>query len=167
MVFYMKSKFLSLTVSKLVVGQVTRVKKPPGLRVVLSREEVRALLVRLDWLVANLMYGAGLRLMEAMRLRVKDVDPARREILVRDGKGGKAHVLNRGGHGCSARWTRSARGWAGLIGDTAVVLPGAFWRLDTCWLPATIGDAAGRGVNRESCAANLFARMNRSFLNPA
>ena len=50
------------------------------------------MLARLDgvyWLLASLMYGAGLRLMETMRLRVKDVDLTRRETLVRDGKGGK------------------------------------------------------------------------------
>lgn len=76
---------------------VTRAKKPPRLPVVLTREEVRVVLAHLDgvyWLLASLMYGSGLRLMEAMRLRVKDVELARREILVRDGKGGKdRHTL--------------------------------------------------------------------------
>ena len=71
---------------------VTRASKPPRLPVVLTREEVRALLARLDGvhgLIAGLMYGSGLRLMETLRLRVKDVDLARREITVREGKGGK------------------------------------------------------------------------------
>jgi integron integrase len=44
------------------------------------------------WLIASLLYGAGLRLMEAVRLRVKDVEFTRREIFVRDGKGGKDRV---------------------------------------------------------------------------
>jgi integrase len=41
------------------------------------------------WLLASLLYGTGMRLMECLRLRVKDVDFARNEITVRDGKGGK------------------------------------------------------------------------------
>jgi integron integrase len=62
---------------------------------VLTLEEVRAVLARLSgthWLIASLLYGAGLRLMEAVRLRVKDVEFTRREIVVRDGKGGKDRV---------------------------------------------------------------------------
>ncbi len=71
---------------------VTRAKRPARLPVVLSRAEVRALLARLDgvhWLLASLMYGSGLRLMEAVRLRIKDVDLDRREITVSEGKGAK------------------------------------------------------------------------------
>lgn len=71
---------------------VTRAKRPPRLPVVLTRDEVRALLAQLDgvfWLIASLMYGSGLRLMEALRLRVKDVDLDRREVTVREGKGAK------------------------------------------------------------------------------
>ena len=59
---------------------------------VLTAEEVRAVLQRLegcDALVAGLLYGSGLRLMEALRLRVHDLDFARRELTVRNGKGGK------------------------------------------------------------------------------
>ena len=71
---------------------IRRAKKPERLPVVLSREEVAALLAEMDgvtWLMASLLYGAGLRLMECARLRVQDVDFVRREITVRQGKGGK------------------------------------------------------------------------------
>lgn len=71
---------------------VTRAKRPARVPAVLSRDEVTRLLARMDgrpWLLASLLYGAGLRLMEALRLRVKDVDFDRGEITVRDGKGGK------------------------------------------------------------------------------
>ena len=77
------------------LDNVERAKTPKRLPVVLTRSEVQSLLVRLDgtlWLVGNLLYGAGLRIMECLRLRVKDVDFARREILVRDGKGFKDRV---------------------------------------------------------------------------
>lgn len=69
---------------------VTRAKRPRRVPVVLSREEVDRLLTMLDgqaWLQAALLYGAGLRLMECIRLRVKDVDFDRHEITVRAGKG--------------------------------------------------------------------------------
>lgn len=71
---------------------VVRAKRPSHLPVVLSTEEVNRVLARLDgreWLMASLLYGTGMRLMECVRLRVKDVDFARNEIMVRDGKGGK------------------------------------------------------------------------------
>ena len=71
---------------------VTRAKRPRRLPTVLSRGEVQDLLAQLDgrpWLLSSLLYGTGLRLMECLRLRVKDVDFARNEITVRNGKGGK------------------------------------------------------------------------------
>ncbi len=64
-------------------------------RHVLSTREVATLLEHLrgaKWLMASLIYGAGLRLRECLRVRVKDVDFERREILVREGKGGKDRV---------------------------------------------------------------------------
>jgi integron integrase len=69
-----------------------RAKRPVRLPVVLSREEVKAVLGQLRrtlWLIASLMYGSGLRLEECLRSRVKDVDFSRRAFTVRDGKGGK------------------------------------------------------------------------------
>ncbi len=71
---------------------VVRAKRPKQLPVVLTEREVRALLARLDgtrWLVASLLYSTGMRLLEGLRLRVKDVDFERKEITVRDGKGAK------------------------------------------------------------------------------
>jgi integron integrase len=71
---------------------VTRAKRPQRLPVVLSRAEVERLLTMIDgevWLMAALLYGSGMRLMECMRLRVKDVDFERRQITIRDGKGAK------------------------------------------------------------------------------
>ncbi len=71
---------------------VVRAKRPKQLPVVLTESEVRALLARLDgtrWLVASLLYSTGMRLLEGLRLRVKDVDFERKEITVRDGKGAK------------------------------------------------------------------------------
>tara|TARA_R100000935_G_scaffold50475_1_gene76393 strand:+ start:1500 stop:2327 length:828 start_codon:yes stop_codon:yes gene_type:complete len=77
------------------LGEVVRAKKPARLPVVLSIQEVQQILSRLEGevgLVARLLYGAGLRLMEALRLRVKDVDFARNELIIRDGKGQKDRV---------------------------------------------------------------------------
>jgi len=74
------------------LDQLVRARTRRRLPVVLTPEEVRAVLERMqgeEALVAGLLYGSGLRVLEALRLRVKDVDFARREITVRDGKGGK------------------------------------------------------------------------------
>ncbi|MDP1651520.1 MAG: integron integrase [Rhodocyclaceae bacterium] len=77
------------------LDNVEQARKPKRLPVVLTADEARGLLAQLagvHWLVAVLLYGAGLRLMEALRLRVQDVDFKRREILVREGKGFKDRV---------------------------------------------------------------------------
>ena len=77
------------------LDNVTRASRPRRLPVVLSAAEVRSLLAQLDgasWLIANLLYGSGLRLMEALRLRVKDLIIDRGEVIVRDAKGGKDRV---------------------------------------------------------------------------
>jgi integron integrase len=77
------------------IGDFTRAKRPRRLPVVLTREEVNSLLGALSGtyhLMAGLLYGSGLRLMECMRLRVKDVDFAQHQIVVRDGKGQKDRV---------------------------------------------------------------------------
>ncbi len=71
---------------------VVRAKRPQRVPTVLSRQEVTTLLALMEGrsgLVASLLYGTGMRLMECLRLRVKDVDFARNEITVREGKGGK------------------------------------------------------------------------------
>jgi integron integrase len=71
---------------------IVRAKRSRRIPVVLSRDEVQRLLAAMDGrpgLIASLLYGTGMRLMECLRLRVKDVDFSRNEITVREGKGGK------------------------------------------------------------------------------
>ena len=77
------------------LGEVIRARKPVRVPVVMTRDEVRTVLTHLTgdkWLMASLMYGAGLRLMECLRLRVQDIDFARNQITVRDGKGAKDRI---------------------------------------------------------------------------
>lgn len=77
------------------LDNIVHAKKPQRLPVVLSTAEVKKLLICMEGmpgLVANLLYGTGMRLMEGLTLRVKDVDFDRREILIRDGKGAKDRV---------------------------------------------------------------------------
>jgi site-specific recombinase XerD len=77
------------------LSEVIRARKPTRLPVVLTRDEVKAVLANLSgnkWLMASLMYGAGLRLMECLRLRVQDIDFSSNEILVRDGNDGWGRV---------------------------------------------------------------------------
>lgn len=78
------------------IADAVRAKRPARLPVVLSQDEVRRLLAELrgaKWLVACLQYGSGLRLMESIRLRVKDLEFDRRAVIVREGKGGKDRVV--------------------------------------------------------------------------
>ena len=72
--------------------ELPRPTRPPKRPTVLTRTEVDTVLAHMSGtygLIARLLYGTGMRLMECMKLRVKDVDFERREITVRDGKGGK------------------------------------------------------------------------------
>ncbi len=77
------------------IDEIVWAKKPKRLPVVLTREEVKAVLQHLSgqtWIMASLLYGSGLRLIECLRLRVKDVDVSYHQITVRDGKGAQDRV---------------------------------------------------------------------------
>ena len=77
------------------LDDVVQAKTPKRLPVVLTATEVRALLLHMQGtsgLIAQLLYGTGMRLLEALRLRVKDVEFARREIVIREGKGNKDRI---------------------------------------------------------------------------
>ena len=88
----MGSAEVNAFLSDLELEGLVRARTRRRLPVVLTPEEVRVVLKRLtgaEALVAGLLYGSGLRLMEALRLRVQDLNFGRRELIVRDGKGGK------------------------------------------------------------------------------
>lgn len=77
------------------LDSLQRAKKPARLPVVLTRDEVRRLLASLDgttWLIVALIYGGGLRVMESLRLRVKDIDFHYQQLIIRDAKGQKDRV---------------------------------------------------------------------------
>ncbi|MFC1530169.1 integron integrase [Gemmatimonadota bacterium] len=77
------------------LGDVIRAQQPQRLPIVMTRDEVRTVMRQLSdekWLVAALLYGSGLRLMECLRLRVKDVDITSSQITVRDGKGNQDRI---------------------------------------------------------------------------
>jgi integrase len=139
------------------LDDLVRAKRPQHLPVVLTRDEVRAVLQGLDGvprLMAILLYGAGLRLLECCRLRVKDVDFAMNQITIRDGKGHKdrptmlpaavkaelvAHI-ERGREQHQAD-LRHGAGW--------VELPGALMRKSTR-TPAGTGAGSGSSGPRAS-----------------
>ena len=93
-ILYLYKQVLAINLPWL--DEVVQAKRPQRLPVVLTPSEVRALLMHMDnatmGLIARLLYGTGMRLMEALRLRVKDVEFTRREIIIREGKGGKDRV---------------------------------------------------------------------------
>jgi len=77
------------------LGDLVRARRPKRLPVVMTKQEARSVLGRLEgsvWIIACLMYGAGLRLRECLRLRVQDVDFGANQIAIRDGKGFKDRV---------------------------------------------------------------------------
>jgi len=77
------------------LDNVVRATRPRRLPVVLTPQEVRLVIGQLQgvqWLVVSLLYGSGLRLLEGLRLRVKDLDLGLRQLIVRQGKGGKDRV---------------------------------------------------------------------------
>jgi len=77
------------------IGEIVWAKRPPKLPVVFTKTEVIQVFENLQGnfnLIAGLLYGSGLRLLEALRLRVKDVEFSKNQIIVRDGKGGKDRV---------------------------------------------------------------------------
>ena len=89
-IFFLYRDVLQIDIGRL--EGVTRAKKPKRLPLVLTRAEVKCLLdsmTGIPGLVASLLYGAGLRLLDGLRLRVQDIDFAAEELLIRDGKGGK------------------------------------------------------------------------------
>jgi integron integrase len=72
------------------ISKIERARKPKRLPTVFTREEVKRILANLEgthWLIVGLLYGSGLRLMECLRLRVKDVDFTYGQLTIRDGKG--------------------------------------------------------------------------------
>jgi len=77
------------------LDEIVQAKAPRRLPVVMTEREVRELLEAMHgpmWLIASLLYGTGMRLLECLRLRVKDVEFSRREIVVREGKGHKDRI---------------------------------------------------------------------------
>jgi integron integrase len=92
-ILFMYKEYLHVDIKNV---QAVRAKRPKKLPVVFTKEEVSAILDHLrgmHWLMAALMYGSGLRLMECCRLRVKDIDFGIKTIFVRDGKGGKDRTV--------------------------------------------------------------------------
>jgi integron integrase len=92
-VLFLYRVLLKRKVGKL--GDLVRARRPKHLPVVMTKKEARVVMRRLEgrvWMVACLMYGAGLRLRECLRLRVQDVDFGANQITIRDGKGFKDRV---------------------------------------------------------------------------
>lgn len=118
------------------LDEIVRAKRPKRRPTVMSRDDVRRVLDALDGvprLAGHLMYGSGLRLMEAVSLRVKDVDLSAREIVVRGGKGGRDRLTMLSGAAASELAPHLERVRALHRRDLAagrgyVMLPGAYWR---------------------------------------
>ena len=92
-ILFMYKEVLKIELSWL--NDVTRAKRSEKIPLVFSKNEIRKVLANLDgtyWIMAHLLYGVGLRLMECLRLRVKDVDFDMNQITVRDWKGKKDRV---------------------------------------------------------------------------
>lgn len=141
---------------------VVRAKLPQRLPVVLTRQEVSGLLDRMNGLhgmMARLLYGTGMRLMECVRLRVKDVDFEQAEIVVRDGKGAKDRVRMLpqsliGPLQEHLRWRRQLFEDDKAKGRAAVYLPNAldkkYPNAETDWAWQYVFPAAGFSIDPRS-----------------
>ncbi len=137
---------------------IRRAKRPDRLPVVLSRDEVTAVLSGMSgvtWLMASLLYGAGLRLMECLRLRVQDIDFLRREVMVRHGKGGKDRRTILPGTSVDAMQTQLSH--ARRVHD--VDLAAGF---GSVWLPGALARKYPN-AEREWCWQYVFPSMQRSL----
>ena len=130
--------------------QVVRARRGTRIPVVMTRDEVRKVLGHLDGekrLIAEILYGSGLRLMESLQLRIKDVDLGRRELVIRAGKGDKDRrtMLPQGIAQKIARQIervadlheqdlRKGRGWVEMPESLGTKLPNAGRELPWQWL---------------------------------
>jgi integron integrase len=162
------------------VADLVRAKSPPRIPVVLTRDEVRGILRGMrgvPQLVARLLYGTGLRLLEGLRLRVKDVDFGSNEIQVRGGKGNRDRVTMLpaslkpalGVHLQAVRLLHDRRvvagaGWVELPGALAAKYPNAGREWGWQWVfPATkdYADAATGQVRRHHLHESVIQRAFR------
>ena len=136
--------------------KVERAKKPLKLPVVLSRGEIKQIFGHLHGvpkLMAGLLYGSGLRLMECVRLRVKDVDFALAQITVRDGKGGKDRVTH-----AAVKSERTAA--ASLVASQRATRTGSrrrVWQCPSSVRPCAEGSQRGARVAMAICFSFLPA----------
>jgi integron integrase len=90
--------FLYLEVLHVNIGKlehIVRAKRTQRLPVVFTKDEIQSILRHMhgtSWLICSLLYGSGMRLLECLRLRIKDIDPLRKQITVREGKGEKDRI---------------------------------------------------------------------------
>jgi integron integrase len=92
-ILFLYNRVLNKPLNK--IGSIERAKTEERIPVVFTQKEVSLILSHLtgvEWLMANILYGSGLRLMECLRLRVKDIDIEKRQIIVREGKGNKDRI---------------------------------------------------------------------------
>ena len=111
------------------LDNLVRPKKPARLPTVLNPAEIQKILAFMDGqhgLMARLLYGAGMRLMECQSLRVKDIDLIRKEIMIRDGKGGKDRVTMLPASLCDAVTIQLQRARALFEHDRAYNAPGVY-----------------------------------------
>ena len=146
---------------------VTRARRSKRLPVVLTVAEVRSVLAQLDgapWLFANLLYGSGLRLMEALRLRVKDLVIERGELIVRDAEGRQGscdglaglHFVTRGPCSVRCRWRSKKRAFCSR---RAAIHSGIALQL-ICWRQATISARCKNYWGTLTCARRCFTPMS-------
>jgi len=144
------------------LDELDRARRPVRVPSVLTREEVHGLLAEMrgpKWLMASLLYGAGLRLRECLRLRVKDIDFGYRQIVVRDGKGAKdrvtmlpSAVIEPLRPSCAARRSSTSATWPRALATSSCRMR---WRAST---PGRNTSGAGSSRFRRTSSRSILAR---------